>query len=202
LWVVIALVSLAVFFILVLCVPLDLLLRVDTDGRPKFSMRLAWFFGLVSRELRREKKKAGEEKATCEPKRKPRERRIGARAIFELLRTKGLLGQLGSLIKNIFSRIKIRELVVNLKVALDNPADTGLLFAFIAPVSLLLSSFFPNQISVQSSFSDELTLEGYLYGALRMRPIQLVIPLVGFAFSLPIMRAAKTLVLTKCKGKQ
>ena len=200
-WVVAALAGLAVLTILVLCVPLDFVLRMDVDEKPKFRMRLAWLFGLVSREVRREKKKPKEAKRLVEGKRKPRDRRREARAIFEILRTKGLLRQLWGLVRSVLSHIKIREIGANLRVGLDNPADTGLLFAFIAPANLLLSSSFPHQIRVQPSFADEAVLEGYLYGAARLWPIQLVAPLIGFAFSLPTLRAVKTLVSTKWKRK-
>jgi len=165
-------------------------------------MRLAWLFGLVTKELRREKKKPEEEKEAVERKRKPRDRRADARVIFEVLRTEGLFGGLSRLLRSILSRIRIRELGANLRVGLDNPADTGLLFAFIAPANLLLSYASPNEIRLQASFGDEAVVEGYLYGTARLQPIQLVAPLMGFAFSLPTIRAVKTLILTRWKGKK
>ena len=201
-WTIAVLASLAALIVLLLCVPLDVVLRVNMDGRPKFRARLAWLFGLVSKDLRREKEKPEEEKRATEGKRKGRDRRADARLLFEVLRTKGLLGQLGRLFKSVLSRIKIRELGANLRVGLDNPADTGLLLGFVAPVNVLLSSSFSHQISVQPCFADEPVLEGYFYGTARLRPIQLTTPLIAFAFSLPAMRAVKTLVLTKWKGKK
>lgn len=198
-WAITVLASLAAIIILLLCMPLDVLLRVDADGKPRFRMRLAWFFGLLSKELRREKKP---EEEAVERKKKPRDRRADARVIFEVLRTKGLFRRLSRLVRNILSRIKIRELGANLRVGLDNPADTGLLFAFIAPANLLLSYASTDELRVQPSFADEAVLEGYLYGTARVRPIQLVAPLMGFAFSLPTLKAVKTLVLTRWKGKK
>ena len=56
-WVVITLASLAALIILILCVPLDMVLHVDAYGRPKFHMRLAWLFGLVSKEITKAKRK-------------------------------------------------------------------------------------------------------------------------------------------------
>jgi len=182
-------------------VPLDLVFRTNIDGKPRFSMRLVWLFGLVSQELRRGRKKP-EEKRVIEHKRKPRDWTWGTIVTFEVLRTKGLLKQFGRFIKRIFRQIKIRELVANFKVGLDNPADTGLLFAFIAPVNLILSYFSPHQIRIEPSFAGETIIEGHLYGAVRLRPIQLAAPLIGFAFSLPTLRAVKKLVLSKWKRKE
>ena len=192
--------SLAILIILVLCVPLNILLRIDTNEKPKFKIRLAWLFGLVSKEAGREKKKPEDEWA-AEHERKPGSKREKAAVIFKVLRTEGLLKQLGSLSKGVLSRIRIRELGVDLRVGLDSPADTGLLFAYIAPANLLLGSFSPHEIRIQPSFADNAVLEGYLYGVARLEPIQVVPPLIGFTFSPPTMRAIKTLVLSRWKRK-
>ena len=201
-WVITALVSLAVLLIVVLCVPLDMVLHTDVHGRLKFRLRLSWLFGLVSKEITKGKKKPEAKREVVEGKRKPRDRRRGIRVILEILRTKGLLRQLQNLIKGILGRINIRDLIVNLKIGLDNPADTGFLFAIIGPATLFLGSSRFHQIRLEPSFADEAVFEGYSYGRVRLRPIQLVMPFVRFAFSLSTVRAAKMLVLTKWKRKK
>jgi len=195
LWVIAVLASLAVVIIFVLCVPLDVILHFDVYGRPKFRMRLAWLFGLVSKEIKQGEKKP-EQEVAVERKRKPGPK-IGD--IFRVLRTKGLVGKVISLVRNIFSRLKIRDLIANFKIGLDNPADTGLLFAVISPTTLFLSPPSPCQIKLRPSFADEAVIEGCLYSIVRVHPIQFVIPVAGFVFSLPALRAVKTLVLMKWK---
>lgn len=198
-WVVVTLASLAVLVILVLCVPVDVTLNIDVHGRPKFRLRLVWLFGLVSKELSKGKRPE-EKRRVVEGKRKSSARR--ARAIFELLRTKGLLRQLKRLLRNVLRRVKIRELGASFRVGLDNPADTGLLFALIGPATLFLSPSFLHRIRVQPSFAAEAIFEGNLYGAVRLRPIQLVTPFLRFVFLLATIRAVKILVLTKWKRKK
>ena len=200
-WAIAVLVSLAVLFTLLLCVPLYLVFQTRIDGKPKFSMRLIWLFGLVSHELRRGEKRPDKDEAT-EHKQKQRDWTWRIRATSEVLRTKGLLRQCFSLAKRIRRHINIKELVANFNVGLDNPADTGLLFAFIAPANLLLSYFSPHRIRIEPSFAGETIIEGHLYTAVRVRPIQLAAPLMGFAFSLPTLRAVKKLVLSKWKRKE
>jgi hypothetical protein len=182
-------------------VPLDLIFRTNIDGKPGFSMRLRWLFGLVSHELRKGKKN-NKKKRTIEHEQKQLDWMWRIRVTFEVMRTKGLLRQFVSLTKRIRRHIKIKELVANLKVGLDNPADTGLLFAFFAPLNLILSYFSPHQIRIEPSFTGEAIISGHLYGAVRILPIQLAAPLMGFAFSLPTLRAVKKLVLSKWKRKQ
>jgi hypothetical protein len=201
LWAIIVLVSLAVVITLFLCVPLDLVFQANVEGKPKFRLRLIWFFGLVTGELRQTRKKP-EEKRVTEYSGKPRDWIQRLRVTFEILQTKGLLTQLHSFVKRIIRQIKVRGLTANLKVGLDNPADTGLLFAFIAPLNLAVNYFLPHPIKIQPSFTGESFINGYLYGAVRLWPIQLAASLMGLAFSLPTLRAAKKLVLYKWKGKR
>jgi hypothetical protein len=201
LWVIVVLVSLAALITLFLCIPLDLVFRANIEGRPKFSLRLIWFFGLFTSELRQTRKKS-EEKKVNEYEAKPGDWMQRLRVTFEILQTKGLLKQLGCSIKEIIRRIKIRELTASLKIDLDNPADTGLLFAFIAPLNLAISYFLPNPIKIQPSFTGESFITGYLYGAVRLWPIQLAASLIGLTFSLPTLRAAKKLVSYKWKRKR
>ena len=73
-WVIITLASLVVLIALVLSVPVDLGLHVDVYGRPKFGMRFAWLFGLVSKEITGEEKKPEEKKPEEPKKKKPRTR--------------------------------------------------------------------------------------------------------------------------------
>jgi hypothetical protein len=201
LWVIVVLVSLAALITLFLCIPLDLVFRANIEGRPKFSLRLIWFFGLFTSELRQTRKKS-EEKKVNEYEAKPGDWMQRLRVTFEILQTKGLLKQLGCSIKGIIRRIKVRELTASLKIDLDNPADTGLLFAFIAPLNLAISYFLPNPIKIQPSFTGESFITGYLYGAVRLWPIQLAASLIGLTFSLPTLRAARKLVSYKWKRKR
>lgn len=191
-WVIATLAGLAGLTIFVLCLPLDAALSIDTSGRPKFRLRLVWVFGLVSKEVKREKK---------EPEKK-RKRRIGFRTISRILRIKGLLRQVKDLVRDVIGQVKIRELAVNLKLGLDNPADTGFLFASIGSITPFLSLPSRYQLRVQPSFYEEAVFEGYLHVVLRLWPIKLVRPFIRFVFSLAALRVVKILVLSKWKRKK
>jgi len=199
LWVIIALAGLFALFLLVLSIPLDLAFRLDVYGRPRFSLRLVWLFGLVSKELGRRKKKAKPKKAKPE---KAKEKKGGARKALKILRTKGLLRQIKVLVTDVLSRLKIRDLSIDFRVGLDNPADTGLLFATIGPSLIFLSPSVRRSISIKPSFEVEAVLEGYAQAAVRLRPIRLLVPLLRFVFSLAFLRVIKTVVLAKWKRKK
>lgn len=198
-WVGIVLASLALLIVLVLIVPLDGVWHVDIYGRPRFSLRLAWLFGLFSKEVEKREKKAVEEKEVPEGKPRPA-KKISARNILRILRTKGLLKQLVTFLKDILSCLRFKKFEADLTVGFDNPADTGLLFAFIGPSLLFLKPPPPHQIRVQPSFDP--VCQGHLSGTVRLQPILLVPPLLKFTFSLPTIRAIKTLVLTRWKRRR
>lgn len=197
-WAVVILGSLIVVGALLLCVPLDMSFRLNVYGRPEFRIRLTWLFGLVSKEVKSRKKRAEQKEETVER----RGRGKGTRAIFKILRTKGLPRQLKRLVKDVLNCLKVRELRVNFRVGLDDPADTALVFGPIGLAMLFLEAYSPYEIAVQPSFDGEAVFEGYSYGAVRLRPIQLVVPFTRFAFSLAAIRAVKMLILTKWRKKR
>lgn len=190
-WVGIALASLAALITIALSVPLDVVLDIDIHGRLNFKVRLVWLFGLVDREMRGRKK----------PEREKLEWGKGARAIFKIMRIKGLPAQLKRLLMGIIRNVRFRKVEADFRVGLDDPADTGLLFASIGPAVQYLDYFTRHRIRVQPSF-DEAVIEGWLSGGMRVLPIQLVPTFIRFAFSLAMLRILKAMVLSKWKRKR
>jgi hypothetical protein len=200
LWFIVVLVILAALIILFLCIPFDLVFRANMEGQHKFSIRLIWLFGLFSTELGRTRRKPTEHRAV-EYQKKPSDWMQKLKLSLDILQTKGLPAQLFSFIKRTFRQIKVRELAANLKIDLENPADTGLLFAFIAPANLLMNYLLPYPVKIEPSFTGESFITGQLYGSMRLLPIQLTVCLIGLTFSLPTFRAVKKLVLYRWKIK-
>ena len=194
-WVIILLASLAGLVIFILSVPLDLTFSLDTQERSKFRLRFSWLFGLVSKEAKKGKQKKPEEKPA-------KKSRFDFRTTLRILRTKGLLRQVKSLIKGILGQLRIRELIADLRVGLGNPADTGVLFAFVGPTTVFVNSLTTHQLMVQPAFGDEAVLDGYLSGHIRLWPIRLVTVFLTAAFSLTTIRVIRTLVLSKWKRKK
>jgi len=202
LWAILILANLLVLIVFAFSVPLYVVLHVDVYGRPEFRMRLAWFFGLVSKEITKNEKKPEYKKEEDNGKGKPGKRGPGAKTILKILRARGLLGQIKLLLKGILSAPRTKDLAADLKVGLGDPADTGLLFVFIGPATSFLGSYFPDRIKVRPSFADEAVLEGSLHGTLRLRPVQLIPPLLRFVLSLPAIRVVKILAVTKWRRKK
>ena len=201
-WVVAALAGLVlVLLILFLVVPVDMALRVDVHGRPKFQFRYSWLFGLINNEVSGGKKKSTGKGKVVEGSRKVKKKSWGIGSVFKIIRSKGLVRKIKNLLKDIFNNFKVRDLAVDFRIGLDNPADTGLLFAFIGPAVLFLNQRFPHRIVVEPSF-EEAVFEGYSYGKVKMRPVRLIVPFLKFFLSLAVLRTIKTMVLSRWKQRK
>ena len=197
-WVVVALASLVVVLIFILCVPVDAVLTLDTSAERKFRLRLVWLFGLISPELGRERREPKAHQAG----RAKRKRRVGLRTIWRILRTRGLLTKIKNLARDALPQIKIKEIAVNLRLGLDDPADTGLLFAVIGAARPFLKLPRQYELTIQPSFSDQPFFQGYLRGVLRLQPIRLVIPLGRFVFSPAMLRVIRILVSSRRQNQR
>jgi hypothetical protein len=188
--VVVALASLLVVLISTLCVPVDAVLNLDTSAERKFRLRLVWLFGLISPELGRERRKP-------EVRQAKRKRGIGLRTIWRFLCTRGFLTKTKNLVRDVLSRVKIKEIAVNLRLGLDDPAATGLAFAVIGAAKPFMKLPRQYELTIQPSFSDQPFFQGYLRGVLRLQPIRLVIPVGRFVFSPTMFRVLRVLASSR-----
>lgn len=182
--------------IVVLSIPLDLAFRFEFYGKPEFNLRLAWFFGLLSRDIKPGKRKAKKPR----PPRKfglPRALR-GIRSALEFGQIRDLLSQCLKLIQKMFGSFRVRELNVELYVGLDDPSDTFYLFTITEPMNRILNRFQPCSISIQPYFMEPL-LEGYARGSARIYPVRLIPALFRFIFSQPVFKLVRKMVAARWK---
>ncbi len=192
-WLIITLASLFLLLVLLLFIPVNLIFCFDTNHQPKTSLSFSWMFGLISKRLGGKKKK---------PKvpRKKKEKKKGSRFKFwGLLRTTGLLKQVLLLLKGILSCIHLRKFELQLKLGLDNPADTGFLFGYIYAVRGLLPA--KSGIAINPEFS-EAVIEGQSRGTVTLTPICFAGPLFRFVFSKASLRLFWGIITGKWKKKK
>jgi hypothetical protein len=193
-WLAVALASLIVFLIAILSVPLEIQSLIEVDEKPKLKVRLKWLFGLLKKDIGKKKKSA--EKKT---KQKVGGGRKWFWAAFRVIRTKGMLNQLRHLAKRIIHSFKIKELRVNFKVGLDDPADTSFILGIINLVRLFWKPSFHHEINIQPDYEGLVFLEGYADLTVRVIPIRIAVSLARFLFSWSSMNVMCTLVVTKWK---
>jgi hypothetical protein len=199
LWALAALGGLIALVVLLLCVPFDLELQAEVHASPKYRVRWAWFFGLLSREIQTGKKGAGKIAARPTGKGSTLSEQIRRlKAMIRLLRTKGLLRQIKILLVDTRHKIRVRRLEADLTIGLDDPSETFWLFAIAQPVNLILRRYWPHHIRLTPSFAEPI-FDGHVVGAVRVFPILLAPPAIRFIFSPPAFRMLKMAVWNRWK---
>jgi Protein of unknown function (DUF2953) len=193
--------GLAVLILLVFCIPLEVTFRIQMAGRPEVEVRVLWGFGLVRKELAT-KKKPPEKQSRANAKPKPRKREGRTDTMLQILRSKGMLSQLQRMVIDTLRCLRLKELNADIRIGLDDPADTGLLFALIGPAAVFVRSIWHHQIRFMPSFEDEATLEGHAHGTVTVQPIRLIPPFVRFVFSSPTFNVLKVLILNLWKRQK
>lgn len=183
-------IGIIVFF---LGIPLDLYLRFEAYESVSFVFKLSWLFGLV-------KKRSGKRKKKLQENARKKGRRDWS--FLALLRTKGLLGKLLRLFKDILRHLKIQDLEVNFEVGLGDPADTALFVGGMWLPAFLLGTQTNHLIKLVPAFNDDLVFRGYARMSLRLIPIQLVPAFARFGFSQPGRKIIKAFIFRRWKGKK
>ena len=177
-------------FLALLAVPVDLAFSVQRqDGRQERGGTLAWLFGLVRLRLGKPKvrPRAKPDHARVEGRRRERG---GARRIIAMLRSEGFAWRLLRLVRDLLRRIDIRDLRMDVRVGLDDPADTGRLWAIVGPFAAMLTLPPVARVAIEPEFTAE-TLEIDGKGRIRVVPIQLLFVLLVFVLSPSTLRALR-----------
>jgi hypothetical protein len=186
-WILATVLGILTFSILLLCVPVDLDFNVDRDTAFQSRVRVGWMFNLIGKDLKRKKKPEKEK-----PKGKKKKRRT--KPFIAMLRARGFLRRLLRFAREVFRIAHVREFKLDLRIGLSDPAETGMLFAAIAPVLVQFRIFTPLDIQVLPDF-EQTGLQGYVKGDLRIFPIQFIFVGTLFALSPATIRAVKSMVL-------
>lgn len=194
-WVIALVAGIFLLFVLLLVVPVDLAFSIERDGSFRLRMRVGWMFGLIGKNIGGRKAKRREEGMEKE---KPKKRRRSVRALLAALSTEGFPQKLFSFVRDILRLSKIRQLRVNFRIGLGDPAETGMLFAVLAPAMVVVRSFSAADVQLEPDFEQE-RLQGYCRGDIRAVPIKFVRPLIPFVFSTATMRAVKAMVMARRK---
>lgn len=169
LWTVLGLI---VLVLVALAVPIDLMARFDFGLRPRGSLRIRWLFGLVR--LRTE---IGAQKPIAPKKRKVRKKKRSGRRLSAAVVRRGV-----KLLGDLLSRVRIRHAELDLCVGTEDPAATGELAGYAAPIVALANALPRTRVTLTPDFAGP-TFDGAGAAEVRLVPIRLVPPLFSFALS-------------------
>ncbi len=163
-----------------LAVPLELRFRLSHHEVTEGDATLLWLFGLLKVNL---------SNAEPQPKNDPgkkaakRNRRNSSSLNFSrALRRKPVRSRLVRFVRDIWHAIKREDFRLYLRTGLGDPADTGLLWAFIGPLSGMLFAAEDADITIEPDFIDSGT-EFVSSGKIRLIPLQLLYLIMGLLFS-------------------
>lgn len=189
LWV---LLSVVVILVALLAVPLEWTfnVRLQADERTADS-HIRWLFGLVkvrttgsddadSSRKDRSSKKPGK------PKAKRRHSPVAA------LSVDGFVRRVLRLVRRLLSAIHIHHLTLNARLGLGDAADTGRLWGFVGPLSVLLNQPRAARIYIEPEFYDEV-FELQSDGRIQVVPLRMVGLMLGFLLSFNTLRAYRAM---------
>ena len=174
--------------VLLLSIPVDLTFSYERGEGSRSRMRIGWLFGLIGKELGRDKKGRAKKPKVNDPNKGRRSFR-GPLAMFK---ARGFSGRLLLLVRRLVRSVQVRDVDVEFQVGTGDPVETSLLYGVIGPfVALARSAFSPN-IRIEPNFVEE-TFEGHARGAVRVYPIKLIPSLIAFALSPATFRGVRAL---------
>lgn len=168
-----------------LAIPMDVVFSLRRrEGERTGSCRIDWLFGAVRlRVLPRSR--------SCDVAREAGKRDRGyggAGRALAMLQNAGFAQCFLRMIRNLLRRIRIRDLALEIRLGLDDPADTGRLWGAVGPLAALLAPLPAARVSIEPDFGGEaFEIEGR--GHVRVIPIQLLAVIARFLLAPATRRA-------------
>ncbi len=203
-WIIIVIVigSLAVLGLLILSIPFDLVVDLNTNNQPKLAVNWEWLFGLVKREIKFGRPASKRKKSREKLQEKPRDR-FGlikmmrrTQSILKIIKTRGFFDQIFKFLRRIIHQIKIRRLESEWYIGPDSPDEAFYLFALTEPLNMVIHNWVSHPVNIQPSFVEP-GINGYLRIDLRIYPILLFPPLILFVFSIPTLKVIRQVIAAR-----
>jgi hypothetical protein len=180
--------------VLLLAVPIDI--QVELQHVEEFSGQIAirWLFGLLQFRFRFPGAGKASKKVAPEAGRKPgpRKRRTPGSNVLAVLRQASFRRRVVRFLRDLFRAAHTHDLSLRVRLGLGDPADTGMLWTLLGPVSAMAQNLRSAEISLEPEFVDPV-LEFESRGHFRLFPIQFIAITIAFVLSRPTIRAWRTL---------
>ena len=175
-------------------IPVDVRLRLARQPGFFFQVRFRWLFGLVDRDLKASRSRDTRDTVLPETsaRKRRRERRGRRHHPVAMLRAKGFLNAVVRFATRLLRAARLKDVSGWLRAGFDDPADTGLLCAWLLPLWASVEARSPGRLVVTPDFSQE-TLVFSLAGEVRLVPANLLWPALAFALSPGTLRGFRAL---------
>ena len=189
--------SIVALIFLLLALPLGIGLSASFHGGAIFRARIKCFFGLFSWEL----STGGKGRNKQAKQAADGESNYGVLRVTEAVQVKGLGNRTRLLAKHLLRRVQVQSIQSDLRVSLGDDYYTGMLAGLLIPLVLYLNRRYSGGIMLRPSFEEDPFLEGDIWGDLRVRPIQVLVPCLVFALSPEFRQVRRVIAGGPCKRK-
>jgi hypothetical protein len=180
--------------VLLFAVPIDVAFVVRREEKLEGRVTVGWLFGLVRIPVA--PASSPSPAVTPHPverkraKRRPGKRRT--RHVWSMLRTEGFPGRVFRLLRRLLARVHIRRLHLQVRLGLDDPADTGRVWGVIGPLICTAPTPKGSSVAIEPDFTGE-AFHVIGEGAVRIVPIEIIATVLAFALSPVTWRALRAL---------
>ena len=182
---------------LLLVVPIEASFRFQGIEVFKGQMTIRWLFGLVRFHVRSTdstkpqpaEPRATKDTATASDKRVRRSRRANVLAV---LRQAAFRQRVYRLFKDLVRAVQLKDLGLEMRLGLGDPADTGRLWAIVGPLNAAAQNLSNAVIRIEPEFMDPVC-EFDAHGRFFLIPLRLLALVFAFALSPPTIRALRML---------
>ena len=170
-----------IFLILLLCIPVETTILMNTESSKKYSLMVSWLFGMIKKDL--VKRKSSQIKKKKSKMKKGLSFRLCIDIVSQFFDYAGFIHPVKDFIFGIFRQLRIKKISGEVIIGLEDPALTGMLFAVIGPANALLNLHQKYDVSINPFFDDENILLGNLKGNVKVQPIRLIYPALKLVVS-------------------
>jgi|SRR5271157_3424112 len=183
--------------IALLAIPVDVKFSVRWHERFRARVMIAWMFGLVRLPMPSKTEKPSRQEPS--PKaRKAKPLYKGSRSMVTMLRSEGFWPRLVRFASDILNVMQVRILRLRVRLGLEDPADTGQIWAFVGPLTTMLAGAQGTDIEIEPDFERAfLSVDGN--AELRVIPIRVLVVVIPFIGSPATLRAAWAVIASRRK---
>ena len=180
-------VTFLLLLIALLAIPVTLTFKMTWQQNFQSDVRLLWLFGLVRARIPITPTSSPKENKPAKKGNHPKRFSSKKQNAFSVVKQKAFRQRMSRFIRDLWHSIQKKDVNLRLRIGLGDPADTGQLWAFVGPVTGMLSNVPETSINIEPDFYDS-TFEMDSSGNIRLIPLQLIYLAAGLLLSPPVWR--------------
>jgi hypothetical protein len=169
--------------ITLLAIPFEIIFKIQREKEFHSDVEVRWLFGVVRFAVPgKSQRKPDKKPAKDKKQKKANKKSANGKAIKDLLLNARFRYRAIKFVKDVFKSMQIAAFYMHIRLGLDDPADTGRLWALLGPLAIILSNLSNARVMLEPDFQEETVyLDGK--GRVRIVPLQVIFTILAFVFS-------------------